>query len=765
MSNVAGSTIHVTLKGEERSWHVALEPATVSVGPQVTSPARLVRARSGVLPFVDRAGHFETLSEWIGTPDPFAVFLVGGPGGTGKTRLGVELCEETAEKAGWLSGMLPLRLTDPVALRDLYDTPNPRLVVIDYAETRVEQLEDVLPKLQRTATLQYPVRVLLLVRKAPQGSNDWTEALRGGSDWLETVLDKATVRILDETPLTVSDRSALFAAATSAFAQRDKPAISPSHISAPDLTGNTFTKPLLVVIAAYLAVHRSEVTPSPFPRPPSTPPDLLERLLKHEGQYWSSAKGPHINDEALQRRVIALATLAGAGAGAGAGAKAKAEAEAEAEAAVMLGQLPDFQGESAERRHSVARWVHDLYPGPNWWNPLEPDLLGEYLVSSSLAGLPQVLAGVLDREHPESIIQPLDTYARIAANDDEFADAARPILSAELERLCRIAVAEATSATNLSTISGPTVAGSLERAVSVIAVDSDVLPGAIDTIPSQPNVLLDGLALVLSQQLEKKARTSANGDSTTIPFLAWALLELSLRLSARGYWQEAIKATEEALSIYKKLAVADPLAYKGKLALALDNFAVQLAMVRHLDKASEAAQQTVKMHRELEESIVTQRPNLARALNNLAIHLSNDGRIVEALAAAEEAAEIYGKLVAEENSSLYRTGLGQSLHTLSLRLSRAGQQNEALAAAQRAVGIRRALVADDAATHAPDLAASLNNLSNRLAEVGRRKEALEASEESVALYEQLVAVHPEVHQGNLSIALAALRERAWENYS
>ena len=56
---VTGSTIQVTIN--ERMWHVPLEPAIAPVGRTVTSPARLVKARSGVLPYVDRAGHMEAL--------------------------------------------------------------------------------------------------------------------------------------------------------------------------------------------------------------------------------------------------------------------------------------------------------------------------------------------------------------------------------------------------------------------------------------------------------------------------------------------------------------------------------------------------------------------------------------------------------------------------------------------------------------------------------------------------------------------------------
>ncbi|WP_461189934.1 hypothetical protein [Arthrobacter sp. Z4-13] len=94
ISQVSGSNIRIILN--ERSWQLPLEPAVAPVGRSVTSAARLVRARSGVLPYVDRGGNLAALSEWVGLPEPFALCIIGGRGGSGKTRLGVELCVRTA---------------------------------------------------------------------------------------------------------------------------------------------------------------------------------------------------------------------------------------------------------------------------------------------------------------------------------------------------------------------------------------------------------------------------------------------------------------------------------------------------------------------------------------------------------------------------------------------------------------------------------------------------------------------------------------------
>jgi hypothetical protein len=81
----------------------ALEAAVVPVGENVSSPARLLRARSCVLPYTARVGLLEQLREWVFAPGAFSIALVGGRGGSGKTRLGVEVARHAA-RAGWLSG-------------------------------------------------------------------------------------------------------------------------------------------------------------------------------------------------------------------------------------------------------------------------------------------------------------------------------------------------------------------------------------------------------------------------------------------------------------------------------------------------------------------------------------------------------------------------------------------------------------------------------------------------------------------------------------
>lgn len=334
--DVTGSTIHVTFDKQRRE--VPLEPAVAGVG-RSASPARLIRARSGVVPFAARSGLIEDLEGWARTDLGFAGRVIGGRGGTGKTRLGVELCVR-ARKAGWLAGLLSRR-ADPGGLEALVQTPTPRLVVIDYAESRAEQLEAMLPMLAVRATPEHPVRVLLLVRAAPRRTQDWTEALRHHTDPLDAVLDDVDVRVLEDDPLDLAGRRQLFNAAAGAFGSRVKPPAAAPPDPPAVLTKGLFANPLLVVIAAYLAVHTGQAVPT-------TRADLLEELVAHEDRHWRATPTGSGMDEELRRRVVALATLAGA--------------VHEAEAVGLLRLIPDLATTSSERLGTMARWVNGLYP-------------------------------------------------------------------------------------------------------------------------------------------------------------------------------------------------------------------------------------------------------------------------------------------------------------------------------------------------------------------------------------------------------------------
>ena len=734
-----GSNIRISFDDHRRE--VPLQPAVVSVAAHVRSPGRLLRARAGVVPYVERGGVLGSLVSWSQEERPFGGYLIGGRGGTGKTRLAVELCKR-AEEAGWLCGMLAPQ-ADSAALEALAEAPTPRLVVVDYAENRAEQVEVALPALVAHASEQYPVRVLLLVRAAPRRSNDWSEALRSRGDLMDATLDLVDQLVLQDTPFSASDRARLFDEAAKAFAARAEITERPSS-APPPLASPAFANPLLVVTAAYLSVHSAAEVPT-------TRTELLDELVDHEDRYWASSATTLETDRPLRERVVALATLAGA--------------DDEREAVDLLRLLPDLSDASAERRGRLARWVHDLYPGTaRWWNPLEPDLVGEHLIAGCFTDSPDVLAGVLDRLKPQSAVQPLDTYARAAADHPQLAAVLASVMGSCLAPLCAAATEQAATEIDLGLmLGGTTLAAALNRAVTAIVPKPSNLIAALNALPSREDLILGPLALTLTAQVVEVFRQLAAGDPAAYaPDLAKSLNNLSIRLAEAGRRDEGLTAIQDAVDISRQLVVDDPAAYGPYLAGSLNNLSLRLAEAGRRDEGLTAVQDAVDIYRQLAvDDPVAYEPDLAGSLNNLSSRLAETGRRDEGLTAVQDAVDIYRQLAAV-NPAPYESALAMSLNNLSNRLAEAGRAEEALIAIQDAVDIRRSQAAANPAAYGPYLAGSLNNLSIRLAEAGRWEEALTAIQDTVDIYHQLAAANPSAYEPNLAMFLNNLSNRLAE---
>ncbi|HEV1998456.1 MAG TPA: hypothetical protein VGR61_10050, partial [Candidatus Dormibacteraeota bacterium] len=394
ISHVVGSAITITYgDGPERQ--VPLRPAALDfpAAAPLQPPAMLIRARYGVVPFVDYTGLLGQLLTWCDSGQEFGVRLLAGPGGTGKTRTAVRLCQELAQRR-WLAGMLKSG-TDAEEMEALVSVPTARLVVVDYAESRREQLGAVLPLLAEHASTAHPVRVVLTVRAHPSAS-DWLAPLRGINDDLDAWLvpPTTTVDVLSDHPPDNAARHQLYLGAHQAFA---------AHLSLPtkdeppvELGLSMFANPLMVVIAAFLAVHDDRV--------PTTAAELLEQLIDpHEDHYWTSTAAgqdpPLQIDKVLRRRVVALATLA--------------SADTEVEAARLLGLIDELSSDaSTERRYQLARWVGELYGGSRFWGPLKPDMVAEHLVATTHGDNPAVLKGALSERSALAVTQPLAMLAR-----------------------------------------------------------------------------------------------------------------------------------------------------------------------------------------------------------------------------------------------------------------------------------------------------------------------------------------------------------------
>ena len=118
-----------------------------------------------MVPF-EEAGRERELAEltaWCAADAPASVFLLHGQGGAGKTRLLIEWCRRLRHQ-GWHAGFLD-RYAQLPSLEPLFQGITPRLVVIDYGETRPDLVGPILHRLDRWPETGGPtIRVALLAR-------------------------------------------------------------------------------------------------------------------------------------------------------------------------------------------------------------------------------------------------------------------------------------------------------------------------------------------------------------------------------------------------------------------------------------------------------------------------------------------------------------------------------------------------------------------------------------------------------------------------
>lgn len=361
-----------------------LEPATLTPPPgAMLSPYQVLWPRFGIVPFQDHAGAVKRLEVWCADDSSASAAFIDGVGGAGKTRSAIELCSRQ-ESRGWLTGFF--RFGTQRAVEALSHQKVDQLIVFDYANDRPHQvsqfLEELLEARQLNASLSDPkLRLLLITRESGASAGDRTFSAHQKRSSL-LLEDAQTVALSHPTNTSgtlgargnfgISARQEMYRAACDAIG--DHAGARPHTSAPPDLESDTYSVPLFVVLAAILASY-DPTLPRGLARD-----DVLRRILDREASlFWSQSPEP---DPDLRARAVCVPTIA--------------PSPTDATTMDRLASLGYSAGSIETRR--MANWLRSLYPGSNWANPLEPDLLGEYLLSTSLDATlaSSTVAGALD---------------------------------------------------------------------------------------------------------------------------------------------------------------------------------------------------------------------------------------------------------------------------------------------------------------------------------------------------------------------------------
>ena len=752
----------------------------------IIGPTRLVQAKYGVVPFSDDTGMRRELIDWAQNSDrTTAGKLIHGPGGLGKTRLMVEVCEKLRNK-GWMAGFFDSpheQVEDTLkqrwqALDQLiaHSDDNGIFIVVDYAEGRQEDVEKLTQMLSQAQNASRPIRLVLLAR-----GDQWWSDFYQKKESIEPIFHLAgkpygDVNELKPLPAGKA-RTDYFLSAVTTFVPfmvaMAKTGSFPGWNGVPPTKermvrikqGDAYARPLAIQMEALLYLTSS--SPNEGQHGISY---LLERILLLEHAHWVKLLGKldKKQDRALQRGVAQITTIQGTN-------------SRESSVALLMAD-GYYKRQVAEDAEEVTDNLYTVYQtNEDGLAHLEPDLIGEHHVANTCDK--ELIDGCLHwvgekpKESQEKRHRDLLTVLQRATQPEHGPDAIGRVtelldhlISHHVKMLGHDMVAVMMDTPGIL----------IERLTMQIDRLDDQQLSAIDSaLPLQYLSFMEFSLQIAKRRADLARKSLVLYDSDTsiaqavvdddqdgsvdlrnalLNHLAARLNTFGIRLSALGQPEEALEVSREAVEIYQQLAKNRPDAFMPDLAMSLNNLGIRLSDLGRREKALEASQKAVEIYRQLAKTRPGDfLPNLATSINNMGNRLSDLEQHEEALEASQEAAETYRQL-AKTRPDAFLPDLAMSLNNLGNRLSNLEQHEEALEASQEAVETYRQLAKTRPDAFLPVLAMSLNNLGNRLYALGRLDKALEASLEAVEIKMQLAKTRPDVFLPDLAKSLGTLSQ-------
>ncbi|HEX5717153.1 MAG TPA: tetratricopeptide repeat protein [Thermoanaerobaculia bacterium] len=670
--HIGRSRLDLTLyRGRRRG---AVSSPTIEAG----EAAEILSPYAMAVPLVGRERELADLRAWMNGDPDLSIRVITAPGGGGKTRLALELCEE-AVRRGWHAGFVTdTPLLDSVAA----NLTRPTLAVVDYAAARLPWLREWLDDLASSPPDGGKLRILLLERYADPNGGWWAEAFQSGG-WgdhaVQARLDPADGPYVLPPLRPVEDRrnilEEVFEKAGSDLRLPEEGCGFDRNLAELEWGG----EPLFLLMAGLIAAREGFAHVLTLNRCDMAFEVARRHELNRIGRIGESRLR---HSRPLVCHMAAYATLC------------QGLTRDQAEEAVVAEKLA-LRFDSAGDPPKIYKLLHTALPSAGAdVAPILPDIVGEAAILLALG----------DGDPGKA----RESVARAAAMTPERVTAVVIRMAQDFGGVDRRPVDWLDSLA--------------ER-----AGDTQALRNLVNQLPDQTLALRE-IAVRLTAAMVERLRIEDDKAR-----LAGFINNLSNRLSDLGRREEALAAALESVDVYRELSQSRPDAFRPYLATSLNNLSIHLSALGRREEALEAVQASVTIRRELSQSHPDAfRPDLALSLNNLSNYLSELGLGEEALAAVQESVAVYREL-AQSRPDAFRPYLAASLNNLSGSLSDLGRREAALEAVQEVVAIRRELSQSRPDAFRPYLASCLYNVAGRLRDLGRFGEALGASEEAVRM--------------------------------
>lgn len=709
----------------------------------IHTDSQLLRAEEAIVPFDEgRLPDLDSLKHWMDeNSNHVAVRLITGAGGTGKTRLALELCYSYQE-LGWEIGFLSSNSTSSI-IQSLKSATAPVLIVIDYAETRQPLFISILKSiLTNSESINYPVRILLLAREG----GEWWERLLSIDALCEAFLNsKATTgpQSLGNLHLHYSERERAFKNAQRSFASKLE--LEPTK-TIPPLNGDHLGRPLYLHMAALMALYGER---------PENAATLTDSLLNHESRYWEALLNLTPNLQSLPnhipQRLVALATLCD-------GFKTENEAFIFwKKASVNDASMMDPMIFSA-----LYNALSSLHLGHTGMQPMRPDLLGEaqvvrYLLRSDSDAL---LNAVLDinssQKHKRHC---LTVLARISHHRSAVYDALVQAITRNFSYILKDAVEVAIETQgNLGDLLVESFNITQEPFKGRIA-------GILDLMVQNQSLQLAKLDHAVCKYLVEKKVRKNDSKKTSVQDkadLGRLYVNLSRAENVIGLSESALESSTKSVKIFTELRSQHPNKFEDLYARSFSSHSNRLANFERFEESARFSETALKVYKNL---FIKDKKNYelkyADSLANHSIWIDAIGASKEAYTYCEEALKIYKNLAT--NNDKYLKDYANGSLNMANRLESNGRYSEALEYCKQAVEIEKNLVEINQDRFESTYAISLVNLSYFTSLSGDYKNALTLIIAAINLFQKFVSKLPDKYSYSLARCLLSLEILNWIN--